>query len=154
MTAARSDATAVHRIINKKENKMPNIKNLEMADAVFSKNYIRIDNSFFGLSQKIVYVPTGSPVKVVKLEYSREEGERLEKLLSLPVNKLEAELASKGKPTTTAVGNYQLQACVSDDRQFCAVQLFRFYDFMYHPLEEPLFFKGKEAEIISKLICD
>ena len=133
---------------------MPNIKNLEMADAVFSKNYIRIDNSFFGLSQKIVYVPTGSPVKVVKLEYSREEGERLEKLLSLPVNKLEAELASKGKPTTTAVGNYQLQACVSDDRQFCAVQLFRFYDFMYHPLEEPLFFKGKGAEIISKLICD
>lgn len=125
-----------------------------MADAVFSKNYIRIDNSFFGLSQKIVYVPTGSPVKVVKLEYSREEGERLEKLLSLPVNKLEAELASKGKPTTTAVGNYQLQACVSDDRQFCAVQLFRFYDFMYHPLEEPLFFKGKGAEIISKLICD
>ena len=154
MTAARSDATAVHRIINKKENKMPNIKNLEMADAVFSKNYIRIDNSFFGLSQKIVYVPTGSPVKVVKLEYSREEGERLEKLLSLPVNKLEAELASKGKPATSAVGNYQLQACVSDDRQFCAVQLFRFYDFMYHPLEEPLFFKGKGAEIISKLICD
>ena len=147
MTAARSDATAVHRIINKKENKMPNIKNLEMADAVFSKNYIRIDNSFFGLSQKIVYVPTGSPVKVVKLEYSREEGERLEKLLSLPVNKLEAELASKGKPTTTAVGNYQLQACVSDDRQFCAVQLFRFYDFMYHPLEEPLFFSRDYLQI-------
>lgn len=150
MTAARSDATAVHRIINKKENKMPNIKNLEMADAVFSKNYIRIDNSFFGLSQKIVYVPTGSPVKVVKLEYSREEGERLEKLLSLPVNKLEAELASKGKPATTAVGNYQLQACVSDDRQFCAVQLFRFADLMYHPQAEPQFFEGEAAAAIAR----
>lgn len=153
MTAARSDTTAVQRIINKKENKMPNIKNLEMADAVFSKDYIRIDNSFFGLCQKVVYVPTGSRVKVVKQEYRREEGERLEKLLSLPVNKLEAELASKGKPATTAVGNYQLQACVSDDRQFCAVQLFRFADLMYHPQAEPQFFEGRDAEVISKLIC-
>ena len=147
MTAARSDATAVHRIINKKENKMPNIKNLEMADAVFS---IRISNSFFGLCQKIVYVPTGSPVKVIKQEYSREEGERLEKLLSLPVNKLEAELASKGKPATTAVGNYQLQACVSDDRQFCAVQLFRFADLMYHPQAEPQFFEGEAAAAVAR----
>lgn len=133
---------------------MSNIKNLGMGEAISSKNYINIINSFFGLCQKVIYVPTGSRVKVVCQEYSADEGERLEKLLSFPLDKLESELASKGKPTTTAVGNYQLQACVSDDRQFCAVQLFRFYDFMYHPLEEPLFFKGKGAEIISKLICD
>ena len=129
---------------------MPNIKNLEMAEAVSSKSYIRISNSFFGLCQKIVYVPTGSPVKVIKQEYSREEGERLEKLLSLPIKKLEAELASKGKPATTAVGNYQLQACVSDDRQFCAVQLFRFADLMYHPQAEPQFFEGEAAAAIAR----
>lgn len=121
-----------------------------MAEAVSSKSYIRISNSFFGLCQKIVYVPTGSPVKVIKQEYSREEGERLEKLLSLPINKLEAELASKGKPVTTAVGNYQLQACVSDDRQFCAVQLFRFADLMYHPQAEPQFFEGEAAAAIAR----
>ena len=96
---------------------MSNIKNLGMGEAISSKNYINIINSFFGLCQKVIYVPTGSRVKVVCQEYSADEGERLEKLLSFTLDKLESELASKGKPATTAVGNYQLQACVSDDRQ-------------------------------------
>jgi hypothetical protein len=131
---------------------MSNIKNLEMAKAVFAKSYISIKKSFFGLCQKVIYTPTNSQVKAVIQEYSADEGVRLEQLLSLPTDKLEAELASKGKPVITSVGNCQLQACVSDDRQFCAVQLFRFYEFVYHPLGEPRFFEGKEAETISKLI--
>lgn len=131
---------------------MSNIKNLEMAKAVFAKSYISIKESFFGLCQKVIYAPTGSRVKAICQEYSAEDGLRLEQLLSLPCEKMEAELASEGKPTPTAVGNYQMQACVSDDRQFCAVQLFRFYEFVYHPLGEPRFFEGKEAETISKLI--
>lgn len=131
---------------------MPNINNLEMAEAVSSKSYISIRNSFFGLSQKVIYVPTGSRVKVISQEYTREEGGRLERLLALPADKLEAELASKGKPTTTAVGNYQLQACVSDDHQFCAIQLFSFFDLMYHPLDDPHFYEGKEAEAVARLI--
>ena len=122
-----------------------------MASTVSSMSCIRVSNSFFGLCQKIVYVPTGSRVKVIQQEYSREEGERLEKLLSLPLDKLDAELASKGKPAATAVGHYQLQACVSDDRQFCAVQLFRFADLMYHPLAEPQFFEGKAAAAIARI---
>lgn len=128
---------------------MANIKNLEMAEAVSSKSYIRIQNKFFGLSQQVIYVPTGSRIKAVMQEYSAEEGGRMEKLLALPPDKLQAELASKGKPATTAVGNFQLQACVSADRQFCAIQLFRFSDLMYHPLGEPRFFEGKEATAIS-----
>ncbi len=124
-----------------------------MAKAVFAKSYISIKESFFGLCQKVIYTPTNSRVKAVIQEYSADEGVRLEQLLSLPADKQEAELASKGKPAVTTMGNYQLQACVSDDRQFCAVQLFRFYDFAYHPLDEPRFFEGKEAETIFKLIC-
>lgn len=131
---------------------MSNIKNLEMAKAVFAKSYISINKSFFGLCQKVIYTPTNSQVKAVIQEYSADEGVRLEQLLSLPTDKLESELASKGKPVITSVGNYQIQACVSDDRQFCAVQLFRFYEFVYHPLGEPRFFEGKEAETISKII--
>lgn len=132
---------------------MSNIKNLEMAEAVSSKSYISSKNSFFGLCQKTIYKPTGSIVRALTQEYSSDEGERLEKLLSIPLEKLEAELAWKSKPATTTTGNYQLQACVSDDHQFCAVQLFRFFDLMYHPLGEPCFYDGKEAETISKLIC-
>ncbi len=124
-----------------------------MAYAISSKSCIRIQNSFFGLCQKITYVPTGSRVKVITQEYSREEGEHLERLLAMSVAHLETELASKGKPATTAVGYYRLQACVSDDRLFCAVQLFCFFDLMYHPLGDPRFFEGKEAKAVSKLIC-
>lgn len=130
---------------------MQNIKNLEMAEAVSSKSYIRIENSFFGLCQKITYTPTGSLVKIITQEYSREEGERLERLLSMPVANLGTELASKGKPVTTAVGHYRLQACVSDDRRFCAVQLFCFFDLMYHPLGEPRFFEGAAAATVSRI---
>ena len=123
-----------------------------MAEAVSSKSYITISESFFGLCQKVVYVPTGSRVRVIKHEYSAAEGGRLEKLLSLPLDRIEAELAAKGKPAPTAVGNYRLQACVSDDRQFCAVQLFRFVDLMYHPVADPLFFEGQSAATIARLI--
>ena len=131
---------------------MANNKNMEMAEAVSSKSYISIKESFFGLCQKVIYVPTGSRVKALTQEYSPDEGGRLEKLLALPVDKLKAELASKGKPVTAAVGHYQLQACVSEDRQFCAVQLFRYADLMYHPIAEPRFFEGKDAEIVANLI--
>ena len=132
---------------------MPNIKNLEMADAVFSKRYIRIQNSFFGLSQKVIYAPTESRVKAIIQEYSTDEGRNLEKLLSLPLEKLANVLASTSIPAPTAVGNYQLQACVSDDHEFCAVQLFRFADLMYHPLSDPLFCEGQVAKALAKLIC-
>ncbi|MBQ7986936.1 MAG: hypothetical protein IJ253_00290 [Bacteroidaceae bacterium] len=132
---------------------MANIKNLEMAAAVSSKNYIHISESFFGWIQKVIYVPTGSRVKVITQEYSTAEGARLEKLLSLPLDKVEADLAAKGQPAPTAVGNYRLEACVSDDRQFCAVQLFRFSDLMYHPLDEPCFFEGEAAATIARLFA-
>ena len=82
---------------------MSNIKNLEMAKAVFAKSYISINKSFFGLCQKVIYAPTGSRVKAICQEYSAEDGLRLEQLLSLPCEKMEAELASEGKPTPTAV---------------------------------------------------
>ncbi len=131
---------------------MSNIKTLEMAGAVSSKNYISIKKSFLGLSEKVIYEPTSSRVRAVRQEYSADEGKQLEQLMSLPLSRLEAELNAKGKPATSAVGSYQLQACLSDDRQFCAVQLFRFYDFMYHPLSDPRFFEGKEAETVSKLL--
>ena len=132
---------------------MANIKNLEMAAAVSSKNYIHISESFFRWIQKVIYVPTGSRVKVITQEYSTAEGARLEKLLSLPLDKVEADLAAKGQPAPTAVGNYRLEACVSDDRQFCAVQLFRFSDLMYHPLDEPCFFEGEAAATIARLFA-
>ena len=131
---------------------MPSIKNLEMAAAVSLYEHISISKSFFGLSQKMVYTPTNSPVRIIINEYAPTEGERLEHLLSLPIVEMEAELKAKGKPASTAIGHYRLECCLSEDLQFCALQLFRFADFKNIPALAPRFFEGNDAEIVANLI--
>ena len=43
---------------------MTKIKNLEMAATISNNNDITINTSFFGLCEKVTYVPTGSRVTV------------------------------------------------------------------------------------------
>lgn len=127
---------------------MSSFKSLEMAAVVSSYKNITIKKSLF--STKAIYTPTGSPVKAIVLEYSPSEGERLERLLDMPADKMAAEMA-KGKPTAGANGNFRLEVCLSEDHQFCALQLFRFADFSYSPLFEPRFYEGETVEYYAKL---
>ena len=129
---------------------MPSIKNLEMAAAVSTYQHIEIKKSLF--STKVVYTPTASPVKVIVQEYAPADGERLERLLSLSPDKMAAEIAQKGKPTPAAIGHFRLEACLSADRQFCALQLFRFADFRNNAVIEPRFYEGKDAEAAAQLL--
>ena len=131
---------------------MPSIKDLEMAAAVSSYEHISIKSGLFGLSKKAVYTPTNSSVKVIINDYSPAEGERLERLLELPLDKLANELSTKGKPTPAAIGHYRLEFCLSEDHQFCALQLFRFVDFKNNPVFEPRFYEGQDAGIIASLV--
>ena len=131
---------------------MPSFKNLEMAAAVSSYQHITIKKSLFGLSQKAVYEPTQSPLTVIVNEYAPAEGERVERLLNMPLDKMVADVQAKGKPTTTAIGHFRLEVCLSTDRQFCALQLFRFVDFGYSSATEPCFYEGKDAEAVSQLL--
>ena len=131
---------------------MPSIKDLEMAAAVSAYQHIEIKKSWFGLSQKAVYVPTQSPVKVIVNEYAPADGERLERLLDMPLDKLESELKGKSVPKPVPIGHFRLEACLSDDRQFCALQLLRFVDFKYSPAFEPRFYSGKDAETVAQLL--
>ena len=129
---------------------MSSIKSLVMADAVAAYHHITIKKSLF--STKAIYTPTGSPVKVIVLEYSPSDGENVGRLLDMPLDKMVADIEHKGKPATGANGNFRLEVCVSDDHQFCALQLFRFADFSYRPLFEPRFYEGKDVEYIIKLL--
>lgn len=129
---------------------MPSIKNLEMAAALFAYPYITIKKSLF--STKAVYSPTQSQIKVIILEYSSSEGERVERLLTMPLDKMAEDIVQKGKPAAGANGNFRLELCLSDDHQFCALQLFRFVDFLYHPVFEPRFYKDKDVETIALLV--
>jgi len=129
---------------------MSSIKNLEMAAALSAYQHIEIKKSLF--STKVVYTPTQSQVKVYIQEYSPTEGERVERLLGMPLDKMAADIQQKGKPAAGANGNFRLELCLSDDRQFCALQLFRFGDFQYKPVFEPRFYEGKDVEAIALLL--
>jgi len=129
---------------------MSSIKNLEMAAALSAYQHIEIKKSLF--STKAIYTPTQSPAKAIILEYSPSEGERVARLLDMPLDKMAAEIQQKGKPATGANGNFRLELCLSDDRQFCAVQLLRFGDFQYKPVFDPRFYEGKDVEPFTKLL--
>ena len=129
---------------------MSSIKNLEMAAALSTYQHIEIKKSLF--STKAIYTPTQSQAKAIILEYTPSEGERVEHLLEMPLDKMAADIQQKGKPVAGANGNFRLELCLSDDHQFCALQLFRFSDFQYKPVFEPRFYEGKDAEYITQLI--
>jgi len=129
---------------------MSSIKNLEMAAAFSAYQHIEIKKSLF--STKAIYTPTQSQVKPIVLEYTPSEGERMERLLDMPLDKMAADIQEKGKPVAGANGHFRLEFCLSDDHQFCALQLFRFSDFQYKPVFEPRFYEGKDAEYITQLI--
>lgn len=129
---------------------MSSIKNLDMAYAVSIYKNITVKKSLF--STKAIYTPTGSSVKAMVLEYSLSEGERVQRLLDMPLDKMAADIEQMGKPETTANGNFRLDVCLSDDHQFCVLQLFRFADFSYRPLFEPRFYEGTDVEYVTKLL--
>lgn len=129
---------------------MSNIKNLEMAEAIANCQHIVVKKSLF--SHKVVYQPTGSDVEVIVNEYSQAEGDRLERLMHLPLDKMAAELKQNGRPKSTAVGPLRMEALRSKDGQFCAVQLFRFGDFKYHAVSEWISSEGSDAAVLAEVI--
>ncbi len=129
---------------------MSSIKNLEMAAALSAYQHIEIKKSLFWT--KAVYTPTQSQAKAVILEYTPTEGERVAGLLDMPLDKMAADIQQKGKPVAGANGHFRLELCLSDDRQFCALQLFRFGDFQYKPVFEPRFYEGKDVATIALLL--
>ena len=129
---------------------MSSIKHLEMAAALSAYTNIKIKKSLF--STKVIYTPTQSQIMAYILEYSPSEGERVERLLEMPFDKMAADIVQKGKPVTGANGNFRLELCLSDDHQFCGLQLFRYADFKYNPVFEPRFYEGKHVQIIAQLI--
>ena len=129
---------------------MSSIKNLEMAGALSAYQHIEIKKSLF--STKAIYTPTQSQAKAIILEYTPSEGERVQRLLDMPLDEMAADIQQKGKPVTGANGHFRLELCLSDDHQFCALQLFRFGDFKYNPVFEPRFYEGTDAAYFTQLI--
>ena len=120
-----------------------------MAAAVSTYKNITIKKSLF--SKKAAYTPSQSPVKVMILDYTPSEGERLARLLDMPLDKMVADIQQNGAPKAAPIGHFRFEVCLSEDRQFCAIQLFRFVDFKNSPVFAPRFYEGKDVEMIAKL---
>lgn len=128
---------------------MPSLKDLEMAAAVSAYRNITVKKSLF--SKKAIYSPTQSPVKVMIEEYTPTEGERLARLLEMPLDKMVDDIQQNGAPKPAPIGHFRFEVCLSEGRQFCAIQLFRFVDFKYSAVFEPRFYENKDVEMIAKL---
>ena len=130
---------------------MTKIKKLEMAAAVSNEKDITVTESFFGLCEKAIYTPTGSRVKADTYEYSQSNGERLIALVDSGIKELEKELERGVIVRATPVGHIRAEVCVSDDRQFLALNILKFSNFEYVPVRGPRLFRGRDAEVASRL---
>ena len=130
---------------------MTKIKKLEMAAAVSNEKDISVTESFFCLCEKAIYTPPGSRVQADTYEYSQSNGERLIALDDNGIKELEKELERGVIVRATPVGHVRAEVCVSDDRQFLALNILKFSNFEYVPVRGPRLFRGHDAEVASRL---
>ena len=129
---------------------MSKINHLEMGAEVMALEEIEVKKSFLGLSTKLMYKPTQSVVKVKENEYTAEDGRKLETILAANPENVE-EAVQKFPVSAVGMGNIKLEACISDDHQFAAVQLLAFKDFDYKPVTEMKVYTDSAAQAIAKL---
>lgn len=129
---------------------MSKINHLEMGAEVMALDVIEVKKGFLGMSTKLIYKPTNSTVKVKTNEYTVEDGKRLEKILNTEPENIEATIQNF-PVSNIGMGNVKLDACISDDCQFVAVQLLSFKDFNYQPISGVKVYTGKAAKAIAKL---
>ena len=131
---------------------MANIKKMEMAQTIFANENISVEKTFFGLKTKLTYKPTGGAVKAEEYDFTPDMGERMLKIIKTPANKLATAIHDAGKIATTPIGHFHLEACMSEDGLWAAMQMFRFTDFKYQPETEVIYFDGENAQKIIGLL--
>ncbi len=129
---------------------MAKINHLEMGPVVMGLEKVTVKKGFLGMSIKLIYNPTNSVIKIKENEYSAEDGRKLSDILCENPENVEAAIA-KFPVSAIGMGNVKLQACISEDHQFAAVQLLQFKDFGYKPITEVHIYEGKAAEAFAKL---
>ena len=123
-----------------------------MGQALLNNNNLTVKSTLFGLMKRLVYVPTGSPVKVIRDNYNVDAIAPLQRIIESEPKGLAAAIKSfraKKQP----IGNVELDICISDDKNFVALQLLQFGDeYAYHPITEPVFFEGEQAQLVATIL--
>lgn len=123
-----------------------------MAEALLSNNNLSVESTLFGLIKRLVYAPTGSPVKVFRYNYHADAIAPLQRIIESEDKGLNAAVKAF-RAQKQAVGNVELDVCLSQDKNFVALQLLQFGDeYAYHPISSPAFFEGEQAQLVSKIL--
>ena len=131
---------------------MANINKLEMGRTLATDPRISTTSTFFGLIHTSVYVPTGSKLATYTFEYPVEREAKIENLLGLTGDALAKAAADIHTLKSDALGNLRLEACVSADRKFAALQLFRYSNFEATPLSRLALYEDADAATIASLL--
>lgn len=131
---------------------MASINNLEMAETIANNSNIKISKGFLGIGSKATYTPTNSKLNAIINYYSVEDAQAFVKL----INAAETEVASLAKkvtpPAKLSISNYRLEAFVTDDKQFVAIQVLSYADFRNTPICDLKYFEGEAAQAFAALL--
>lgn len=150
--AAALTGCATSFILKKRKN-MENISKMEMANALFNKPYIKTEKKFFGFKTNVTYTKTNSPVVGICLEFSPTEGQKVQAIVEASLESLDATIQREGRPKTSDNGNYRLNLCYSQDREFAALQLQQFSGFEFHNVGGIRFVEGDEAHKLLAVLA-
>lgn len=131
---------------------MANINKLEMGRTLATDPRISTTSTFFGLIHTSVYVPTGSKMATYTFEYPAEREAKIEALIGLTGDALANAATDLKTLKSDTLGNLRLEACVSADRRFAALQLFRYSNFEATPLSRLAVYEGADAATIASLL--
>lgn len=131
---------------------MAKINHIEMGEDVMALNDVQVKKGFMGWSVKLIYKPTQSKIQIKEKEYTAEDGKKLQNILTAAPAEVETAI-SKFPVSAISMGNFKLQACLSDDSQFAALQLLAYKDFSYKPVTEMKVYTGRTAEVFSRLFA-
>lgn len=102
--------------------------------------------AMFGSKYSLTYRPTGAVIKTHTETYGAELAEEIQHIVCTGITDDMPDL------TPHANGNVMIQAYISHDGRFCAMQALRFLDFEYSPVTEPHVYTGDKAQdIVCKL---
>lgn len=131
---------------------MAKINHIEMGEDVMALNDVQVKKGFMGWSVKLTYKPTQSKIQIKEKKYTAEDGKKLENILTAAPAEVETAI-SKFPVSAISMGNFKLQACLSDDSQFAALQLLAYKDFGYKPVTDMKVYTGRTAEVFSRLFA-
>lgn len=132
---------------------MATINKLSMAQTI--KSYPKIDEekSMLGLIKTYYYSPTRSKINAFTLDFSPSMGEKVDMVLKSPNECIDRALTKCGYIMNTTIGHWHLEACMSQDKSFAALQLFKYENFEFYPVSDVKIYEGDTArKVVSAII--